>query len=49
LALLVTGAAFLLTGERSAAPPKEKKAKMPKPAKEPKAPKLKEAKKGKKA
>ncbi|MEK7996567.1 MAG: hypothetical protein AAB403_22425, partial [Planctomycetota bacterium] len=47
LALLVTGAAFLLTGERSAAPPKEKKAKMPKPAKEPKAPKLKAAKKGK--
>jgi excisionase family DNA binding protein len=47
LALLVTGAAFLLTGERSAAPPKEKKAKPPKPAKEPKAPKLKAAKKGK--
>jgi hypothetical protein len=47
LALLVTGAAFLLTGERSAAPPKEKKAKAPKPAKEPKAPKLKAAKKGK--
>ncbi len=49
LALLVTAAAFLLTGERSAAPPKEKKAKPPKPAKEPKAPKVKEAKKGKKA
>lgn len=47
LALLVTGAAFLLTGERSAAPPKEKKAKKPKPVKEPKAPKLKAAKKGK--
>lgn len=47
LALLVAGAAFLLTGERSAAPPKEKKAKAPKPAKEPKAPKLKKAKKGK--
>jgi len=44
LALLVTGAAFLLTGERSAAPPKEKKAKPPKPAK---APKLKKGKKGK--
>ena len=49
LALLVTAAAFLLTGERSAAPPKEKKAKPPKPAKEPKAPNVKEAKKGKKA
>lgn len=49
LALLVTGAAFLLTGERSAAPPKEKKAKPPKPAKEPKSPKLKAAKKGKRA
>ncbi|HUV63611.1 MAG TPA: hypothetical protein VMW24_06900, partial [Sedimentisphaerales bacterium] len=36
LALLVTGAAFLLTGERSAAPPKEKKAKKPKPVKQPK-------------
>jgi len=44
LALLVTGAAFLLTGERSAAPPKEKKAKKPKPVKQPK---LKKAKKGK--
>ncbi len=49
LALLVTAAAFLLTGERSAVPPKEKKAKPPKPAKEPKAPKVKEAKKSKKA
>ena len=46
LTLLVTGAAFLLTGERSAAPPKEKKAKPPKPAK---APKLKKGKKGKEA
>ena len=45
LALLVAGAAFLLTGERT---PKEKKAKPPKPAKAPKAPKAPKIKKGKK-
>jgi len=49
LALLVTGAAFLLTGERSAAPPKEKKAKKPKPVKQPKVKKAKKGKKGKDA
>ena len=49
LALLVAGAAFLLTGERAPKAPKEKKVKPPKPAKEPKAPKVKEDKKAKKA
>jgi len=44
LALLITGAAFLLTGERSTAVKAEKKPKEPKKAKEPK---LKKAKKGK--
>lgn len=46
LTLLVAGAAFLLTGERT---PKEKKVKAPKPAKAPKAPKIKKGKKGKEA
>ena len=46
LALLITGAAFLLTGERGAAVKAEKKPKEPKKAKEPK---LKKAKKGKEA
>ncbi|MHC4681966.1 MAG: MerR family transcriptional regulator [Planctomycetota bacterium] len=44
LALLVTGAAFLLTGERSAKAVKEKKPKKPKKVKEPKAKKVKEKK-----
>jgi len=44
LALLITGAAFLLTGERSTAVKAEKKPKEPKKAKEPK---VKKAKKGK--
>lgn len=44
LALLITGAAFLLTGERSTAVKAEKKPKEPKKAKEPK---IKKAKKGK--
>ena len=46
LALLITGAAFLLTGERSTAVKAEKKPKEPKKAKEPK---IKKAKKGKEA
>jgi hypothetical protein len=46
LAMLITGAAFMFTGERSTAVKKEKKPKEPKKAKEPK---LKKAKKGKKA
>ena len=46
LALLITGAAFLLTGERGTAVKAEKKPKEPKKAKEPK---LKKAKKGKEA
>lgn len=48
LALLVTGAAFLFTGERGTAVKKEKKPKEPK-AKKVKEPKVKKAKKGKEA